>query len=884
MKVNTAIGFVLAGSGLLFLASEDGRRRVAGRIACILCIALGGAIAAEYLLNIDLQIDQLLFRDATIGPPFPGRASPIAVFDFMAIGIAILAARSSSRALRSLSAFFAGTVVASAYLAIVGYVYSIPALYSIGGDVSIALHSAVGFGVLSLATLQMDPDHGVARILYNDEASGFAARWLLPIAALLPLLLGWISLKAQSAGQFSMPGAIGFLVTGMSILLAILVFRLSGSLDRMEATRLGLDKVTHLYGRLTEAYRHLDTMIETSPLAIVEVDRELRVRSWNSAAERMFGWRASEVMGQVLPTISEELLGQLRQLIDTNDPSLHEGGVETKRRHKDGRLIDVSLWTSPRFDKQGKVIGSIGILADMTPLKRAEQNLRNLFESAPDAMILCDEAGRILQVNATAERMFGYPRSELLGRQVETLMPERYREAHPLHRRSFHAAPQARSMGPGFMLYGLRGNGSEFPLEISLSPIQLGEENAVVAAVRDITQRKQVEEQLTQLQRLQAVGQLTSGVAHDFNNLLTVVVGNLEMLNERLDADRKGRSFGEAALAAALRGSELVRQLLAFSRQQPLDTKAVDVNQLVRGTTEMLERLLGDNIEVDVHCAGNLWAVETDPAQLESALVNLGVNARDAMPNGGRLTIETANAALDEAGAQNEGVTPGDYVVVTVADTGVGIPPEQLSRVVEPFFTTKDVGKGSGLGLSMIYGYARQSGGHLRIQSEVDRGTTVRLYLPRGKTELQMAAAEQPQAPAQGSGELILVVDDDAAVRLAVVALLADLGYRTAEAADGASAIELLKATPGVSLLLTDIVMPGGMTGIQLADMARQIRPDIRVLYTSGYIEPSLRDGDTGVPVGNQLLRKPYRKQELAEKLNQALSDDRNADGASRAS
>jgi CheY-like chemotaxis protein len=329
--------------------------------------------------------------------------------------------------------------------------------------------------------------------------------------------------------------------------------------------------------------------------------------------------------------------------------------------------------------------------------------------------------------------------------------------------------------------------------------------------------------------------------------------------------------LAEDALSASLSGAELTRKLLAFSRQQSLETGAVDVNDLVRGMTGLLRRSLGEKIEIEMIGAGGLWPIAADPTQLEVALINLAINSRDAMPDGGHLTIEMANWHLDEDyAAKNSEVEPGDYVMVAVTDTGTGIPPDVLGRVMEPFFTTKEVGKGSGLGLSMIYGFAKQSGGHLSIYSEPGHGTTVRLFLPRGTAMRETATTTVAEIPAQG--RLILVVDDNAAVRKTAVAQLVELGYRTIEAADGASALDVLKAPPGIDLLFTDIVMPGGMSGVQLGEAAQQIRPGLRILYTSGFTEASLTNGTAKAVARERLLSKPYRKHELAQILYEALS------------
>ena len=505
----------------------------------------------------------------------------------------------------------------------------------------------------------------------------------------------------------------------------------------------------------------------------------------------------------------------------------------------------------------------------------AEAKFHDLFSFAPEAILLVDTDGRIIDVNPQGERTFGYGCEELIGQGVERLIPGPSRDGHAKLRADYFRNPVYLPMSArNSNIMGRRKDGTTFRAEISLIPLISGSKTVVAASVQDFSEKLAIESQLRQAQKMEATGQLTGGLAHDFNNLLMIIIGNLDLLAERLETDARAQKLVQTALSASLRGADLTRKLLAFSRKQSLEATAVDVNDLVRGMTEMLRRSLGENIEIEMSTAENLWPVDTDPAQLESAVVNFAINARDAMPNGGRLTIETANRHLDDHyAAQNPDVTPGDYVMLAVTDTGTGIPPEQLERVMEPFFTTKEAGKGSGLGLSMVYGFAKQSGGHLKIYSEVGHGTTVRLYLPRGKTRPEMAPgpAAQTGEPA-ATGQLILVVDDNASVRSTVVAQLGQIGYRTLEAADGASAVALLEATPGIDLLLTDIVMPGGMNGVQLGEAAKRIRPDLRILYTSGFTEASVRGATANAIASQQLLSKPYRKQELARKVREALS------------
>jgi signal transduction histidine kinase/ActR/RegA family two-component response regulator len=377
---------------------------------------------------------------------------------------------------------------------------------------------------------------------------------------------------------------------------------------------------------------------------------------------------------------------------------------------------------------------------------------------------------------------------------------------------------------------------------------------------------------LRQSQKMEAVGQLTGGVAHDFNNLLTVIIGNSELVADGLRDRPALRNLAEMTVKAAERGAELTSRLLAFSRRQPLDPKPSDINRQIADMDPMLRRTLGEHIEIELVRGGGLWKAMVDPGQLENAILNLCLNARDAMPNGGRLTIETANAHLDAAYAASQSeVEPGQYVMIAVSDTGTGMDAATLERAFEPFFTTKDVGKGSGLGLSMVYGFVKQSRGHVRIYSESGQGTTVRLYLPRADGEAQAGApAAAPAEADRGSGR-ILLVEDDALVRENAAELLRSLGYDVVPAANGPEALAVLEKGEAFDLLLTDVVMPGGLNGRELAERAHALRPGLLVLYTSGYTENAIvHHGrlDRGV----ELLAKPYRRQDLAAKVRAVLA------------
>jgi signal transduction histidine kinase len=400
----------------------------------------------------------------------------------------------------------------------------------------------------------------------------------------------------------------------------------------------------------------------------------------------------------------------------------------------------------------------------------------------------------------------------------------------------------------------------------------LKERNRALAT--EMEERGKAEAQLHQAQKMEALGQLTGGVAHDFNNMLAVIVGNLDILVRRLGSqDARVRAMAENALAAAHRAAALTRRLLAFSRQQPLDPRTTDVNRCVSETTELLRRSLGERIAVETVLAGGLWPAFVDRPQLESALLNLAVNARDAMPEGGRLTVETSNAALDEAYADAQvDVQPGQYVMISVTDTGSGMTPDVIERAFEPFFTTKGVGEGTGLGLSQVHGFLKQSRGHVKIYSEMGVGTTVKLYLPRDASGRPVQEAPRP-APSTRIDErfTVLVVEDDPSVREIAVSALRELGYGSLEADSGAAALEQLEAREDIAVLLTDVVMPV-MDGRQLVDAALRLRPDLRVLYMTGYTRNAIVHNGALDP-NTQLITKPFTIGELDRVLRRILSD-----------
>jgi PAS domain S-box-containing protein len=486
-----------------------------------------------------------------------------------------------------------------------------------------------------------------------------------------------------------------------------------------------------------------------------------------------------------------------------------------------------------------------------------------VWQLTNDLMATARLDGYLVQVNPAWQRLLGWSEDELLTRPFINFVA---RADHDETVKVIGRLSDGKTVA-GFVDHVLAKDGSERAIMWTAVP-EIGSSLFYIIG-RDLTEQHATEEALRQAQKMQAVGQLTGGLAHDFNNLLTGVMGNLELLQLRLAAGRIEDldRFVLAAQGAGRRAAALTQRLLAFSRRQTLDPRPADVNRLVAGMEDLIRRTIGPANELEVVGAGSLWTANIDAGQLENAILNLCINARDAMPDGGRITIETANKWLDDRSARSRDLEPGQYLSVCVTDTGTGMDAETARRAFDPFFTTKPIGQGTGLGLSMIYGFAQQSGGQVRIYSEPGRGTTVCVYLPRHLGETPDEAGEQRRiVAAEASGGTILVVDDEATVRHLIDEVLDEAGYTVINAADGAAGLKVLQSGAPVDLLITDVGLPGGMNGRQVADAARQLRPGLKVLFITGYAE-NAAVGNGHLEHGMELLTKPFSIDALTSKV-----------------
>ena len=759
-------------------------------------------------------------------------------------------------------------------------------------DVSICAHALLQPGIFVVPDTTNDPRFACNPLVTGDPGLRFYAGALLNTPEGLPLgTVCVLDTKPRPEG-ITARQELTLEVLARQVMTQLELRRAVAERDhRADQLRSALASRHEADGALHESEERLRLATESADVGFWDVDVINNVLIWPARVKAMFG-------------ISADVPVTMQDFYDGLHPDDHiatgvafAGAADPERRalydveyrtigKEDGLIRWIAAKGRGLFDDQGRCTRVIGTAIDITARKWIEGELRELnatlemrvaertadrdriWRLSTEVMLVASLDGTINAVNPAWERLLGWKSPELLGSNFMELV-------HPEDQAATTAEVGRLGSGATTFRFENRYRASDGSYRW-ISWTAVPDEELIHAVGRDITTEKVAAEELTQAQealrqsqKMEAVGQLTGGLAHDFNNLLTGMMGNLELLQHRIargrldDVDR----LVSAAQGAGRRAAALTQRLLAFSRRQTLDPKPTNVNRLITGMEEMLRRTVGPTTDIEIVGAAGLWTAMIDPGQLENALLNLCINARDAMPDGGKITVETENKSLDDRTARERDLTPGQYLSICVTDTGTGMTPATIERAFEPFFTTKPIGQGTGLGLSMIYGFARQSGGQVRIDSELGIGTTICVYLPRhlgDATDEVDVTATNPTG--KGRGETILVVDDEATIRHLLDEILDELGYTVIGAADGAAGLRILQSGARIDLLITDVGLPNGMNGRQVADAGRAIRPDLKVMFITGYAD-NAAVGNGHLEPGMELLTKPFSLDDLTQKV-----------------
>jgi two-component system, cell cycle sensor histidine kinase and response regulator CckA len=886
MKPNTALAFILLGLALRFQLAGVGRRRGLSPFLSGAAALLGALVLSEWVSGWNLGIDQMLLRD---DGPTAGRMSPMTAVNIVLLGSSLFLDSWPANRRWRFSGGLALLVGITSLLAILGYLYGVRSLYSMSLYVSMALHTALTFFILSLSILFAHPEKGIGRHLAGDGPGGTLARRMIPAVILIPAIVGFVRLKGQEAGLYDTQFGLALYATSNIILLTALTWWTAHGLWRVERER------KKAQAAVEESREDLDITLNSIGDAVIATDAKGRVVRMNPVAEKMTGWTLGEARNRLLGEVFHILNERTRQAVENPvERVLREGIViglanHTVLLHRDGTEMPIADSGAPIQDAQGLIRGVVMVFRDLTENQKIEDELMKsqgrfakLAESGIIGIVITDKSGLLLDANPGFLKIVGYSMANLLDARlrISDLTAPEWREPSSL---PIHQIQENGFMEPWEKEY-LRKDGSRVPVLVGGTAID-GATN--IRFVVDLSERRDAEEskvrqdraektlqqtelQLRQSQKMDAVGRLAGGVAHDFNNVLSVILSYSQMLLDDMKPGNPDQEYMEEIQKAGHRAADLTRQLLMFSRQQILSPKVLDLNDTLANMDKMLQRLVGEDVEMKILPGNSTGRVRVDPGSIEQVVMNLAVNARDAMPKGGKLTLEILNVSLDQAYAQEHlGVVPGPYVMLAVSDNGMGMDKETQNRIFEPFFTTKEVGKGTGLGLSTVFGIVQQSGGHIAVYSEPGKGTTFKVYLPQVDAKLETVQTVVHTSAFRGT-ETILLVEDEDQVRSVAFGILRRNGYQVIEARNAGEALLLCeKHADPIHLLLSDVVMPQ-MSGPELAKRLAQVRPDMKILCMSGYTDDAvLRHGL--VESGLAFLQKPFTSETLPRKVRAVL-------------
>jgi two-component system, cell cycle sensor histidine kinase and response regulator CckA len=895
----TALALVLLGVSISLIGDHrnSGLMRSLGWWCAIAVTVLGLLTLAEYATRSNSGLHHLLVPDRTSfsAADFSDRPSPHTAIVITLLGVALLAfprLEGPRFRLVQLIAIVAGLL--SLMAMVVRFHRTL--FYQDTAPTGMSLAAAFSCLALSFGILCSRPDQAIMRVISGEGAGGILARRLLPALLLLPLLVGWLRLLGEQSGLYDAPFGVSLMIL-LSITLSVgLILWTAEQLQdldekRMEASEAlkvanaGLeDSVRERTAELDSQREWLEITLGSIGDGVIATDVAGKVSFMNLAAEEMTGWTQSEAIGSELDRVLVLADAETRKPVDSPLAKLlPEGaaaglGSDVVLVNRDGTVRPIDLGCAPIQDKEGDLQGAVLTFRDVSERKLHEQEQHTVMSSLRCLLWYCDVSRvgpndmrwELNPINEEAAQKL-MPITIAPGESYISAMQRCYLkgERERMDAYAKEMVERGRSYAQDFRCRQADGEIRWLHEDVSVETIAPGRWR-VVGVTTDITDRKRLEDQLLQAQKLESVGRLAGGVAHDFNNLLTVILGYGELTEREGTLEGRSQEYLSTMMHAARRAANLTQQLLMFARRQMIAPQVVDLNDITLNLTALLRRLIGEHIELVVLPKEGLHYVKVDPTQFEQILVNLVVNARDAMQKGGKISIETRNVVLDEEYAErHEGVAPGEYVMVAVSDTGSGMDEAVRLHIFEPFFTTKEKGRGTGLGLATVYGIVKQSGGHIWLYSEAGVGTTFRIYLPRSTEEATVQLPAASAEPFNGS-ETVLLVEDEPSVRAMAVQALRGQGYTVLEAMNGEEALRLIKGREQeIALLITDVVMPQ-MSGKDLADRLQAIHPGIRTLYASGYTENTVLHHGV-LEAGVNFLSKPFTPTLLIRKVREIL-------------